>query len=225
MNRTHEHPGRGFGRHFGPGELGGDAGRGRGRGHGFGGGGRDFGGGRGRGPGARMRRGDIRTALLSVLGEGPGHGYDIMRRLEEKSGGAWRPSAGSVYPTLQQLEDEGLATSAEADGKRVYTITDAGQTEAERRVAEAGGDLWSHGRGSGVHPGMLFRSIGGLAFAGKQAVAAGLSQAQLAQAIKIVDDARQQLYRLLADGPAFGMADDVDDADVTAVTDDEPSDS
>jgi len=148
-----------------------------------------------------MRRGDIRTALLSVLGEGPGHGYDIMRRLEEKSGGAWRPSAGSVYPTLQQLEDEGLATSAEADGKRVYTITDAGHTEAERRVAEGGGDLWSHGRGSGVHPGMLFRSIGGLAFAGKQAVAAGLSQAQLAQAIKIVDDARQQLYRLLADGP------------------------
>ena len=56
----------------------------------------------------------------------PGHGYDIMSRLEEKSGGVWRPSAGSVYPTLQQLEDEGLVTSADADGKRVFTITDDG---------------------------------------------------------------------------------------------------
>ena len=63
--------------------------------------------GRGRGRG-RMRRGDIRTAILAVLVDGPGHGYDIMSRLEEKSGGVWRPSAGSVYPTLQQLEDEGL---------------------------------------------------------------------------------------------------------------------
>ena len=73
----------------------------------------------------------------------PGHGYDIMSRLEEKSGGAWRPSAGSVYPTLQQLEDEGLATSAETDGKRVYTITAAGAEEATRRVAEAGAEPWA----------------------------------------------------------------------------------
>ena len=82
---------------------------------------------RGRGAGlGRRRRGDIRTAILAVLAEGPGHGYDIITRLEDKSGGAWRPSAGSVYPTLQQLEDEGLATSAESDGKRIYTITAAG---------------------------------------------------------------------------------------------------
>src|ERR1700712_1639762 len=56
----------------------------------------------------RMRRGDIRTALLAALGEGPGHGYDVMQTLEEKTGGAWRPSPGSGYPTLQLLEDEGL---------------------------------------------------------------------------------------------------------------------
>ena len=228
MNRTHEHPGRGFGRHFGPGERGGDAVRGRGRGRGFGGGGRDFGHdpdfrGRGRGPGGRMRRGDIRTALLSVLNEGPGHGYDIMRRLEEKSAGAWRPSAGSVYPTLQQLEDEGLATSAESEGKRVYTITEVGTAEAERRVAEAGGDLWSHGFGSGVHPGMLFRSMGGLAFACKQAVAAGLTAAQLAKAIEIVEGARQQIYRLLADGPAGGVTDDRDDVDDVDNIDEAPN--
>ncbi len=158
-----------------------------------------------------MRRGDIRTALLTLLNEGPGHGYDIMRRLEEKSAGAWRPSAGSVYPTLQQLEDEGLATSAEADGKRVYTITDAGQAEAKRRIEEAGGDLWSHGHGPGAHPGMLFRSIGALGLAAKQVVLAG-TPAQLAKAITIVDTARQQLYRLLADGPTDGT-NEVDDDD------------
>src|SRR3990170_7725337 len=78
-----------------------------------------------RGGRGRMRRGDIRTAILAVLTKSPGHGYDIMSRLQEKSGGMWRPSAGSVYPTLQQLEDEGLVTVAETPldgggGKRVY---------------------------------------------------------------------------------------------------------
>src|SRR5262245_53359556 len=80
----------------------------------------------------RMRRGDIRTALLAVLAEAPGHGYEVMQRLEEKSGGAWRPSPGSVYPTLQQLQDEGLVTSTERDGKRIFELTDAGRAEATR---------------------------------------------------------------------------------------------
>ena len=63
----------------------------------------------GRRRGGRMRRGDIRTALLAILAEESGHGYDVIQRLEEKTSGAWRPSPGSVYPTLQLLEDEGLA--------------------------------------------------------------------------------------------------------------------
>ena len=74
----------------------------------------------------RMRRGDIRTAVLAILAEEPGHGYEVMQRLEEKSGGAWRPSPGSVYPMLQLLEDEGLVRSTERDGKRVFEVTDAG---------------------------------------------------------------------------------------------------
>ena len=65
----------------------------------------------GRRRGGRMRRGDIRTAVLAILAEGPGHGYEVMQRLEEKTNGGWRPSPGSVYPTLQLLEDEGLARS------------------------------------------------------------------------------------------------------------------
>src|SRR6476661_9381534 len=90
----------------------------------------------------RMQRGDIRTALLAVLAEEPGHGYDVIQRLEEKTAGAWRPSPGSVYPTLQLLEDEGLVRSVERDGKRVYAISQAGRDEAARRVEEAGGTPW-----------------------------------------------------------------------------------
>src|SRR3954454_18829623 len=115
--QDHRHRGSGRGRH---------AGRGGGR----------FGG------GPRMRRGDIRTAVLAVLAEGPGHGYDVMQNLEDKTGGAWRPSPGSVYPTLQQLEDEGLVRSTERDGKRVFEITDAGRAEATSRLEEAGGPPW-----------------------------------------------------------------------------------
>src|SRR4051794_19550138 len=74
--------------------------------------------------GGRMRRGDIRTALLVVLEDGPGHGYELIQRLEAKSEGAWRPSPGSIYPTLQLLEDEGLVRSVEREGKRVYEVTD-----------------------------------------------------------------------------------------------------
>src|SRR3954449_9238200 len=76
--------------------------------------------------GPRMRRGDIRTAVLAVLSEEPGHGYDVIQRLEDKTDGSWRPSPGSVYPMLQLLADEGLARSVERDGKRVYELTDAG---------------------------------------------------------------------------------------------------
>src|SRR5258708_18256685 len=95
-------------------------------------------GGEGAWGGPRMRRGQIRTALLAVLAEGPGHGYDVMQNLEDKTGGAWRPSPGSVYPTLQLLEDEGLVRSSQRDGKRVFEITEAGRTEPAARIEQAG---------------------------------------------------------------------------------------
>jgi DNA-binding PadR family transcriptional regulator len=70
--------------------------------------------------------GEVRLAILSLLGESPKHGYQLMKELEERSGGLYRASAGSVYPTLQQLEDEELISSSQPDGKRVYSITGAG---------------------------------------------------------------------------------------------------
>ena len=80
--------------------------------------------------GGRARRGDVRAgALLALLAEEPQHGYQLMRQLDERTGGVWRPSPGSVYPTLAQLEDEGLVTSVEADGRKVFTLTEAGQAE------------------------------------------------------------------------------------------------
>src|SRR6266478_6069413 len=116
--------------------------------------------------GPRMRRGQIRTALLAVLSEEPGHGYDVMQKLEDKTGGAWRPSPGSVYPTLQLLEDEGLVRSTERDGKRVFEITDAGRAEATERIEQDGGPPWE-GAGRGSRPnrdareafGQLFRAF------------------------------------------------------------------
>ena len=96
--------------------------------------------------------GELRLALLALLGDGPRHGYELMRELETRSGGMYRASAGSVYPTLQQLEDEGLARSEPQDGKRVYRLTQEGEQlvrdeeAAIRRIwrrAEAWGD-WSY---------------------------------------------------------------------------------
>jgi DNA-binding PadR family transcriptional regulator len=141
-----------------------------------------------------MRRGDIRTAVLAILAEQPRHGYEVIQALEDKTGGAWRPSAGSIYPTLQLLEDEGLARSSERDGKRVYELTDEGRAEAAKRVQEAGG-LWSSAESGGGLRGALMQ----LHVAARQVGAAG-TDAQVAQAVQIVTDARKQLYRLLADG-------------------------
>jgi DNA-binding PadR family transcriptional regulator len=85
--------------------------------------------------------GEARLALLSLMSEAPRHGYELMRQLEERSGGIYRASAGTVYPTLQQLEDEGLVLSDLQDGKRVYRLTDAGREEL-RRQDEAVRAIW-----------------------------------------------------------------------------------
>ena len=79
-----------------------------------------------------FEHGEVRLAILSLLSEGPRHGYDLMKELASRSGGTYKVSAGTMYPTLQQLEDEGLIVSEQKEGRRVYQITDAGRTELER---------------------------------------------------------------------------------------------
>jgi DNA-binding PadR family transcriptional regulator len=91
--------------------------------------------GRGRG-GPRARRGDVRAAALALLAERPMHGYEMIKEVEERTDGAWTPSAGSIYPTLQMLEDEGLISGQEIEGKRRFTLTDSGRSEQEAQAGE-----------------------------------------------------------------------------------------
>ncbi|HEY8526560.1 MAG TPA: PadR family transcriptional regulator [Acidimicrobiales bacterium] len=156
------------------------------------------GGGRGGRRGGRRRRGDVRTALLALLADEPGHGYDLIMRLDERSGGTWRPSPGSIYPTLQLLEDEGLARSVERDGKRVYELTDAGREEAARRVDDSGGPPWERARRGGAAVGELREAVARLGLAARQ-VSMGGRPDQIERATAIVADARKQLYQLLAE--------------------------
>jgi DNA-binding PadR family transcriptional regulator len=144
-----------------------------------------------------MRRGQIRTALLAVLTEAPGHGYDVMQKLEDKSGGAWRPSPGSVYPTLQLLEDEGLVRSTERDGKRVFEITDAGRAESAERIEQAGGTPWELAGKSPRRNREVRDAFAQLYHAFKQIATVGTPE-QVDRGLTIVNDARKQLYQILA---------------------------
>src|SRR5829696_5354997 len=87
--------------------------------------------------GPRARRGDVRTALLVLLAEEPRNGYQLMQEIEQRSDGVWRPSPGSVYPALQLLEDEGLVR-VEGEGRKAYTLTDAGRAHVEENAAQLG---------------------------------------------------------------------------------------
>ncbi|MFB3738674.1 MAG: PadR family transcriptional regulator [Candidatus Velamenicoccus archaeovorus] len=150
------------------------------------------------GGGRRARRGDVRTAILALLGEKPMHGYDLIRELEERSGGAWRPSPGSVYPTLQMLEDEGLITGQEHDGKRVFSLTDAGRKELEeRRERDGGAAPWEVG-GFGEAVGQLRDAMFSLGAAVMQVGRTG-TDAQRKEAAEILAEARKKLYTLLAE--------------------------
>lgn len=148
--------------------------------------------------GRRARRGDVRTAILTLLAEKPMHGYDLIRELEERSGGAWRPSPGSVYPTLQMLEEEGLIGGEDQDSKRVFTLTDAGRDELEERRERVGGAApWEFGPfGEGV--GQLRDAMFGLGAAAMQVGRSG-SDAQRKKAAEILAEARKKLYTMLAE--------------------------
>ena len=134
-------------------------GRGKGGPRGFGGPGRHgFGGPRGR-HGGRRPRGDVRAAILVLLDEEARNGYGIMQEIEERSAGAWRPSPGSVYPVLQQLEDEGLVRADESGERKLMQLTDAGQGYVEERRGTLG-TPWDSAA-AGVSEDMMARRICG----------------------------------------------------------------
>jgi len=150
------------------------------------------------GPFGRARRGNVRAAVLSVLAERPMHGYEIMQELQERSGGAWRPSPGSVYPTLQLLEDQGLVKGEDAEGKRVFALTDEGKAEAEAVKARMGGAPWEGG-GDDDPRFKLRQATFQVAGAAKQVGMSG-SAGQIQETLVILADARKRIYQLLADG-------------------------
>lgn len=154
--------------------------------------------------GPKVRRGDVRSAILDVLATGPMNGYQVIQQIQERSGGGWKPSPGSVYPTIQQLEDEGLVGAAEGEGRRLLELTDEGRAYVAERADELAATWRPFETDEPVdtRPG----GIGNVRPAISQTMAAlwqvmtqGTDQ-QRAEAIDILNDARRRLYGLLAEG-------------------------
>lgn len=148
--------------------------------------------------GPRVRRGDVRAAILDVLASQPMNGYQVIQQIADRSGGAWKPSPGSVYPTLQQLEDEGLVQGAEVEGRRVLQLTEAGRAYVAEHPDEMEG-TWRAFESGGEETHELKPVIGQVMAAVWQIVMSGNRQQQ-AEAAEILADARRKLYGLLAEG-------------------------
>lgn len=198
-DRGHDHdeepgPGRRGRRHsgprFGPG--------------GFGFGGPGFGPGFGPGPrgfgrrGRRTNRGDVRSAVLALVAEQPRHGYEIIQEIGNRTGGAWRPSPGSVYPTLSQLEDEGLVRIEQAEGRRVVQLTEEGTSYVAEHREELDKVWESATRDTDEDAGELWAQLGQLHAAAQQVMATGTPE-QVQAATAALTEARKTIYRLLAE--------------------------
>ena len=161
--------------------------------------------------GRRVRRGDVRAAALALLAEQPRNGYQIIQEVAERSGGVWRPSAGSVYPVLQQLEDEGLARAVADGSRRVFELTEEGRAYVAAHPEECAAP-WEAVRGTvgedALEVGDLLRKMH---LAAMQVMQAG-SPSQVDQMRAVLTETRQALYRILATEDAEG-ADGADGAE------------
>jgi DNA-binding PadR family transcriptional regulator len=156
-------------------------------------GGRPHGAGRG-----RAQRGDVRTALLLLLAEEPMHGYQLMQAITERTSGAWRPSPGAVYPTLSQLEDEGLIGTVAQGGRKLATLTDAGQAYLDAQ-GEPMPDPFAEftarcGGGSDLRG-----ALEELRYPVRQLALGDEQQVQAAR--RVLAEARRSLYLILAGAP------------------------
>ncbi len=147
--------------------------------------------------GSRMARGDVRAAVLALLAEEPMHGYQIIREIERRSGGEWKPSAGSVYPALQMLADEGLISAEESNGRKTYALTDAGGEAVA--AGEANAPWEASAQRSPKRHGALAQAGFELAQAAAQVGRTGSAE-QVAEAVEVLEDARRRLYSILAQG-------------------------
>lgn len=148
----------------------------------------------------RVRRGDVRAAILDVLATEPMNGYQVIQQIGERSHGAWRPSPGSVYPTIAQLEDEGLVTSSATSGPRVLELTDAGKGYCAEHLEELAA-VWSAfapPRDDAPDYAALKPELGQVMSAVWQIITQGTDK-QRRDAIGVLTETRRKLYLLLAE--------------------------
>ena len=149
---------------------------------------------------SRAGRGDVRITILLLLDEGPANGYQLMQEIEQRTGGAWKPSSGSIYPALQLLEDEGIVQTVEGEGRKMFALTEDGKRYVgERRVDwTAPWDNLEEEEPASEESTRARDLIGQLAMAYAQVVQVG-TEAQRAEAARVLTGARQALYRILAE--------------------------
>ena len=157
------------------------------------------------GPGPRVRKGDVRAAILDLLAEGgQWNGYQLIQEIAGRTSGVWRPSAGSVYPALQQLEDEGLIAPEGEGRRRMYALTEAGRAYAEEHADELSAS-WDAAAGMTDEAALEFGDLIRQVMMAVMEVRRAGSADQLAQARNVLAQARRSLYRILAeDEPAAG---------------------
>lgn len=146
--------------------------------------------------GPKVRRGGVRAAVLVLLTEGPRNGYQIIHKITERSGGIWRPSSGSVYPALQQLEDEGLIRISKSGTRRLFELSGKGRTYVETHADELDG-LWEAVSGTVGEQAMEMRELlGHVAMAAFQVLQAGSDSDKVR---RVLVDTRRSLYRILVE--------------------------
>ncbi len=150
------------------------------------------------GAGPRARRGDVRAAILALLAEQPRNGYQMIQELGERTGGVWKPSPGSVYPALQQLEDEGLVRSVEHEGRRAFELTDEGSTYVSEHKDEIGAP-WETVTDAMPGGEADLRDLGRQLFMALAQVTHAGNDAQRQEAMTVLTDARKAMYRILAE--------------------------
>jgi DNA-binding PadR family transcriptional regulator len=169
----------------------------------------------GPGRGSKAGRGDVRAAILALLREGPRTGYQIMSEISERSGGAWRPSPGAVYPALSQLADEGLIAGEESGGRRTFSLTSAGQAYLEQHPEMARAAWESRQQQEAWELPGLFAEAARLGGGIVQVAQSGTPQ-QIHAVEELLARTRRELYQILADDFDPDEDEDGDDAGAKA---------
>jgi DNA-binding PadR family transcriptional regulator len=164
-------------------------------------------------PGPKASRGDVRAAILALLREGPRNGYQIMSEIGERSGGAWRPSPGAVYPALSQLADEGLIEAEESGSKRVFSLTDAGREYVNENPEMARGAWESSTQQEAWQVPGLIAEAARLGSGIMQLARTG-SPDQVRAAERLLTRTRRELYRILADDAVAAEQDEQDEQEL-----------